>query len=69
MEASAATKDDDATAPTHRHLARRLGAEAVGTGYLLVAVVGSGIFGQRLASENAAMVLLVTRRQWRRCSG
>jgi glycerol uptake facilitator-like aquaporin len=39
-------------------LARRLVAEAVGTALLLVAVVGSGIMGERLAGGNAAIVLL-----------
>lgn len=39
-------------------LARRLAAEAVGTGFLLAAVVGSGIMGERLAGGNAAIALL-----------
>ena len=39
-------------------LARRLTAEALGTGLLLVAVVGSGIMAQRLAGGNIAMALL-----------
>lgn len=42
-----------------RHnLARRATAEAVGTGLLLAAVVGSGIMGERLAGGNIAVALL-----------
>ncbi len=41
-----------------RTLARRLTAEAVGTCFLLAAVVGSGIMGERLAGGNAAVALL-----------
>jgi glycerol uptake facilitator-like aquaporin len=37
---------------------RRLVAEAVGTGLLLAAVVGSGIMGERLAGGNVALALL-----------
>jgi glycerol uptake facilitator-like aquaporin len=37
---------------------RRLVAEAVGTALLLVAVVGSGIFAERLAGGNVALALL-----------
>jgi glycerol uptake facilitator-like aquaporin len=39
-------------------LPRRLVAEAVGTAFLLAAVVGSGIMAQRLAGGNAALALL-----------
>ena len=39
-------------------LARRLVAEAVGTGLLLAAVVGSGIMAERLAGGNVAVALL-----------
>jgi glycerol uptake facilitator-like aquaporin len=45
--------DDQAAWP-----ARRLAAEATGTGFLLMAVVGSGIAGGRLAGGNAAVALL-----------
>lgn len=38
--------------------ARRITAEAVGTGLLLAAVVGSGIMGERLAGGNVAIALL-----------
>jgi glycerol uptake facilitator-like aquaporin len=42
-----------------RHdLARRLAAEAIGTGLLVATVVGSGIMAAKLASGNAAVALL-----------
>jgi glycerol uptake facilitator-like aquaporin len=37
---------------------RRAGAEALGTAFLLAAVVGSGIMGERLAGGNVALALL-----------
>ena len=39
-------------------LARRLAAEALGTGFLLAAIVGSGIMAERLAGGNVAIALL-----------
>lgn len=39
-------------------LARRLAAEAVGTGFLLATVVGSGIMAERLSGGNEALALL-----------
>lgn len=39
-------------------LGRRLAAEALGTGFLLAVVVGSGIMGERLAGGNVAVALL-----------
>jgi glycerol uptake facilitator-like aquaporin len=39
-------------------LARRVCAEALGTGFLVAAVVGSGIMGERLAGGNTAVALL-----------
>jgi glycerol uptake facilitator-like aquaporin len=39
-------------------LARRIAAEAVGTAFLLAAVVGSGIMGERLAGGNVGLALL-----------
>jgi glycerol uptake facilitator-like aquaporin len=39
-------------------LARRVVAEALGTAFLLVAVVGSGIMGERLAGGNVGLALL-----------
>ncbi len=44
--------------PTRASLGRRLAAEAVGTAFLLAAVVGSGIMGERLAGGNVAVALL-----------
>jgi len=37
---------------------RRIAAEGLGTAFLLMAVVGSGIMGERLAGGNAAIALL-----------
>jgi glycerol uptake facilitator-like aquaporin len=39
-------------------LARRVVAEAIGSAFLLAAVVGSGIMGERLAGGNVALALL-----------
>jgi glycerol uptake facilitator-like aquaporin len=39
-------------------LARKLAAEFIGTAWLLAAVVGSGIMGERLAAGNVALALL-----------
>ena len=39
-------------------MTRRLTAEALGTAFLLMAVVGSGIMGERLADGNVAIALL-----------
>jgi glycerol uptake facilitator-like aquaporin len=39
-------------------IARRLAAEGLGTAFLLMAVVGSGIMGERLAGGNIAIALL-----------
>jgi glycerol uptake facilitator-like aquaporin len=38
--------------------ARRIAAEAIGTGFLLATIVGSGIMGERLAGGNVAIALL-----------
>ena len=43
---------------TSHSLSRRLCAEALGTGFLLAVVVGSGIMGERLAGGNVALALL-----------
>ncbi|HJR59541.1 MAG TPA: MIP/aquaporin family protein [Vicinamibacterales bacterium] len=40
-------------------LAKRLVAELIGTALLLIAIVGSGIMGERLAGGNVAIALLV----------
>jgi glycerol uptake facilitator-like aquaporin len=42
----------------HQPLAKRVVAEALGTFFLLAAVVGSGIMGERLANGNTALALL-----------
>lgn len=39
-------------------LSRRLSAEALGTMFLLMAIIGSGIMGERLAGGNVAVALL-----------
>jgi len=39
-------------------LARRIVSEFIGTGFLVAAVIGSGIMGQRLAAGNIAIALL-----------
>src|SRR5437870_3585660 len=53
-------RDGRAVSSEHREftLARRLVAEATGSGLLLAAVVGSGIMGERLAGGNVAVALL-----------
>ncbi len=43
---------------TERSVVRRLLAEGLGTAFLLMAVVGSGIMGERLAGGNVAIALL-----------
>lgn len=48
---------DDGRIPT-MSLGRRLVAEMLGTSFLLIAVVGSAIAGERLAAGNTALVLL-----------
>ena len=40
------------------HAVHRLAAEALGSAFLLAAIVGSGIMGERLAGGNMAMALL-----------
>lgn len=54
----AAEPDDACHAVQVISLHRRLVAEALGTGFLLIAVVGSGILGERLAAGNTAVALL-----------
>src|ERR1044072_4658555 len=43
---------------TNSDSARPLAAELVGTAFLLMAVVGSGVMGERLAGGNVAIALL-----------
>ncbi|HUE30965.1 MAG TPA: aquaporin, partial [Verrucomicrobiae bacterium] len=48
-----------AAVPVERStISRRLAAEAVGTAFLLAAVVGSGIMGERLSRGNMGLALL-----------
>jgi glycerol uptake facilitator-like aquaporin len=42
----------------HHSLGRRLGAEFLGTAFLLATVIGSGIMGDRLSGGNVAIALL-----------
>jgi glycerol uptake facilitator-like aquaporin len=46
------------TVPTQATIGRRLVAEGVGSLFLVTAVVGSGIMGERLAGGNTALALL-----------
>src|ERR1700737_2770571 len=46
------------TDTTQLSLRRRAASEAIGTAFLLAAVVGSGIMGDRLAGGNVAIALL-----------
>ena len=39
-------------------MGRRVAAEALGTAFLLAAVIGSGVMGERLAGGNVAIALL-----------
>ena len=57
MSAPAADGRAAARAPAQA-IARRLAAEGLGTAFLLMAVVGSGIMGERLAGGNAGVALL-----------
>jgi len=50
--------DADGHHKMSRDLARRVTAEAVGTCFLLAAVVGSGVMGERLSGGNVAVALL-----------
>ena len=48
----------DGSTPMSGHLQRRVVAELVATTFLLAAIVGSGIMGERLAGGNVAVALL-----------
>jgi hypothetical protein len=50
-------------------LSRRVVAEGLGTAFLLAAVVGSGIMGERLAGGNTAIALHICRNPSGRCAG
>lgn len=58
MTAAGAGKSAAAARPAAPALVRRLAAEAVGTAFLLMIVVGSGIMAERLAGGNEAIALL-----------
>jgi glycerol uptake facilitator-like aquaporin len=49
----------DTMNPMQHNLKQRLASEAIGTSFLVAAVVGSGIMGERLANGNGALALLV----------
>ena len=49
---------DRSAHPVHLALARRAATEALGTGLLVAAVVGSGIMGERLAGGTEGLALL-----------
>jgi glycerol uptake facilitator-like aquaporin len=51
-------QSDTAAAAMDLSILRRAAAEALGTAFLLAAVVGSGIMAERLAGGNAAIALL-----------
>jgi glycerol uptake facilitator-like aquaporin len=57
MTAESATETQPAPA-RHVSVLRAAGIECVATGFLLVAVVGSGIMAERLSGGNAALALL-----------
>src|SRR4030095_5098985 len=48
----------DRSVETPMGISHRITAEFLGTAFLLAAVVGSGIMGERLADGNAAVALL-----------
>ena len=45
------------TGELHRDLTRRLAAEGIGTGFLVIAVIGSGIMATRLTDDTAVQLL------------
>ena len=53
-----ATQPETGTGALRLDLARRLTAEALGTGFLVVAVIGSGIMASRLSPDDAGLQLL-----------
>ena len=44
-------------------MGRRVAVEALGTAFLLAAVIGSGVMGERLAGGNVAIAYALTIRQ------
>ncbi len=57
-DASLADQVETGTGGLHLDLARRLVAEALGTGFLVVAVIGSGIMASRLSPHDTGLQLL-----------
>ena len=55
---SLADEAETGTGPLHLDLARRLVAEALGTGFLVIAVIGSGIMASRLSPGDVGLQLL-----------
>jgi glycerol uptake facilitator-like aquaporin len=53
-----AAEVETGTGPLHLDLARRLVAEALGTGFLIIAVIGSGIMAKRLSPDDVGLQLL-----------
>lgn len=49
---------DIGTGPLHLTLARRLAAEAIGSAFLIAAVIGSGIMASRLSPDDVGLQLL-----------
>jgi arsenate reductase len=56
--AELATQPETGTGSLGLHLARRLAAEALGTGFLIIAVIGSGIMASRLSPNDVGLQLL-----------
>jgi hypothetical protein len=57
-DGSASRNRDSSPEPDPLTLARRAATEALGTGLLVAAVVGSGIMGERLAGGSIGLALL-----------
>src|SRR5205807_8938168 len=53
-----AHQPETGTGSVELDLARRLAAEGIGTGFLIIAVVGSGIMASRLSPHDAGLQLL-----------
>ena len=58
VDASLADQVETGTGGLHLDLGRRLVAEALGTGFLVVAVIGSGIMASRLSPHDTGLQLL-----------
>jgi arsenate reductase len=58
VDASLSDQVETGTGALHLDLGQRLVAEALGTGFLVVAVIGSGIMASRLSPHDAGLQLL-----------